>query len=174
MKKCYDTKYDNLCAKGLHVIRKHVTLMRVIKKTVHVPKSNHHRQRCKLKVLFRLGRSGWKTKSQQIPSLKLVIMMTHLSCTTQEIPRKKCYFKSYTSRNITGLSARSSLLCTATAGAADNSNMQIKNHKVTVSKTYSFPYILSPLGQCVSTSNCLSVFSSLSLASSTRTTSVSL
>lgn len=62
MKKCYDTKYDNLCAKGLHVIRKHVTLMRVIKKTVYVPKSNHHRQRCKLKGTFPFGKVRMENK----------------------------------------------------------------------------------------------------------------
>lgn len=31
MKNCYNSKYDSLCGKGVHVIRKYVTLMRVIK-----------------------------------------------------------------------------------------------------------------------------------------------
>lgn len=37
MKNCYDSKYDSLCGKGQHVIRKYVTITRVIKITAIFP-----------------------------------------------------------------------------------------------------------------------------------------
>lgn len=61
MKKCYNSKYNSLCGKGVHVIKKHVTLVRVIKRTFsQISYGQSHKYRCTLKwhIPFWEGQDG--------------------------------------------------------------------------------------------------------------------